>query len=130
MGRDLGTGMGKRVADRMGGHGKVRDASFEAVVNELASEIALAGLGALGIERWGRALVVDLTGGPLAHQAEMLAGLVGGAISAATGANASAVSVGDGRYFVGTQRSCDRLRDLITHGMAWSEAIARMQMGA
>jgi hypothetical protein len=129
LGRDIGAAMGQRVAQRLGGAEGVRSASLETVVNELAIEVALAGLGQLGIERWGRAMVVDLSGGPLAQQAEMLAGLVGGAISAATGSNASAVSVGDGRYFVGSQRACERLRGLITHGMAWGEAIARMQMG-
>ena len=129
LGRDVGTTMGRRVSQKLGGSSGVRGASLETVVSELAAEIALAGLGELELERWGRAMIIGLSGGPLAQQAEMLAGLIGGAVSAATSADAAAVSVGEGRYFVGSPRACERLRSLITHGTAWSEAIARMQRG-
>src|SRR5437867_7250118 len=95
MGRDVGVAMGENVAKRMGGSGGVRSSSTEEVVNALAVEIALAGLGEVSLERWGRAMVIGVSGGPLAKQTELLAGLVGGAISAATGSQASAVSIGD-----------------------------------
>ena len=130
MGRDVGMAMGQHVADRLGGAGSVRSAAIEQVVNALATEIALAGLGELSLERWGRAMVIGLSGGPLAKQTELLAGLVGGAITAATGREASAVSIGGGKYFVGGSRACERLRGLITSGTSFGEAIARMQGGA
>src|SRR5438046_2547918 len=91
MGRDIGVLMGQRMANRLGGASGVRAASTEDVVNALATEIALAGLGEVSLERWGRAMVIGLSGGPLAQQTELLGGLVGGAISAATGTQASAV---------------------------------------
>lgn len=130
MGRDLGAAMGARVAHAMGGAAGVRAAALETVVGALAVEVALAGLGELGLERWGRAMVITLSGGPLAKQAELLAGLVGGAIAAATGSTAAAAAMGDGRYFVGTQRACERLRSYVTAGTAFGDALARMQGAA
>lgn len=127
MGRDIGQQMGKHVADGLGGADGVRNASIEDVIGALATEIALAGLGEVALERWGRAMVIALSGGPLAHQTELLSGVLGGAIAAATNSNASAVSIGDGKYFVGSARSCDRLRAQITSGTTFGEAIARMQ---
>lgn len=129
MGRDVGLAMGKNVSKRLGGSGGVRSASTEEVVNAMATEIALAGLGELSLERWGRAMVIGLSGGPLAKQSELLAGLIGGAIEAATGSPASAVSIGDAKYFVGNARACERLRSYITSGTSFGEAIARMQGG-
>jgi hypothetical protein len=127
MGRDVGVVMGQRVASRLGGENGVRAASTEDVVNALATEIALAGLGEVSLERWGRAMVIGLSGGPLANQTELLGGLVGGAIGAATGTQASAVSIGNAKYFVGSTRACDKLRDLLTSGTTFGEAIARIQ---
>jgi hypothetical protein len=74
-------------------------------------------------------MVIGLSGGPLAKQAELLGGLIGGAIEAATGSPASGVSIGDGKYFVGSTRACERLRSYITSGTSFGEAIARMQGG-
>ena len=129
MGRDVGYVMGRMMAARLGGADEVRGASIEKVVTELATEVALLGLGLVHVERWGRALVIGVTGGPLAHQTELLAGLLGGAISAATGAQANAISLADSRYFIGNPRACDRLRGLLAGGMAWGDALAHLQSG-
>src|SRR5205085_12100324 len=52
-GRGFGTEIGRRVAARLG------DAvSVQAMVEHLGGELALAGFGSLGIEVWGRALVL------------------------------------------------------------------------
>lgn len=127
MGRDVGILMGQRMANRLGGASGVRSASTEDVVNAFAGEIALAGLGEVALERWGRAMVIALSGGPLSNQTELLGGLVGGAIGAATGTQASAVSIGHGKYFVGSARACEKLRDLLTSGTTFGDAVARMQ---
>ena len=129
MGRDVGYVMGRMIAARLGGSDEVRSAPIEKVVTELATEVAMLGLGLVHFERWGSALVVGISGGPLAKQTEMLAGLLGGAISSATGAHAAAISLPEGRYFVSNQRACDRMRSLLAGGMAWGDALAHLQQG-
>src|SRR5215469_14307836 len=54
LGRALGAAIGRRAASRM----DAKSASVEAFVTQLAGEAAIAGIGALSVERWGRALVV------------------------------------------------------------------------
>lgn len=129
IGRDLGYATGRALAARLGGADGVRSASMEKVVTELATEVALLGLGLVHFERWGRALVIGLTGGPLAGQTEMLAGLLGGALSGATGEQASALSLGDERYLIGSPRTCDRMRAWLGGGMSWGDALVRLQTG-
>lgn len=128
-GRELGYATGRTLAARLGGADGVRNASMENVVTELATEVALLGLGLVHFERWGRALVIGLTGGPLAGQTELLAGLLGGALSGATGAQASALSLGGERYLIGSPRTCERMRGFLSGGMAWGDALVRLQTG-
>jgi len=129
MGRDVGYVMGRMIAARLGGSDEVRSAPIEKVVTELATEVAMLGLGLVHFERWGRAAL-------LAAGAHWLlgfdcgpAGLLGGAISSATGAHAAAISLPEGRYFVSNQRACDRMRSLLAGGMAWGDALAHLQQG-
>src|SRR5262249_41242078 len=73
-GKALGRAMGLRVAKRLAplaeaddgvqGSG-ARAASLETMADHLGAELSLAGLGSLGLERWGRALVVVIDFCPL-----------------------------------------------------------------
>src|SRR5689334_6399623 len=58
LGAELGKACGTRVATRLGGDGGVRNAQLEVVVSHLAGELAIAGIGAVHLERWGRAMVI------------------------------------------------------------------------
>src|SRR5260370_41021410 len=60
--RSLGTSIGTRASMRIG---DVAGASVDAFVTQLAGEAALAGIGVLSIQRWGRALVVLIERSPL-----------------------------------------------------------------
>ncbi|MDP9148596.1 MAG: hypothetical protein M3O36_01440, partial [Myxococcota bacterium] len=62
LGLEMGSALGRRTASRMV---DAQGASVEAFVTELAGQAALCGLGVLGVERWGRALVVTLEKSPL-----------------------------------------------------------------
>src|SRR6185312_6690542 len=53
--RALGASIGRRAAVRIT---EPRSASIDAFVTQLAGEAALAGIGTLAVERWGRALIV------------------------------------------------------------------------
>jgi hypothetical protein len=129
MGRDVGRVVGARVADRLGGASGVRAASIEDVTTALATEVSLLGLGVVATERWGRALVFSVSGGGLPAQKELVAGILEGAVSAATGTQAACISLPEGRYFVGNARACDRLRNMLAGGATWGEAIGRLQVG-
>src|SRR5687767_663906 len=58
LGTELGRTCGARVAARLGGDSGVRNATLEVVVSHLAGELAVAGIGSVVIERWGRAMVL------------------------------------------------------------------------
>src|SRR5689334_11554679 len=60
--RTLGKRMGEDAMRSLGGD--VKTASPEAVVTHARGILALLGWGTLGMERWGRALVVALEGAP------------------------------------------------------------------
>src|SRR4051812_39599835 len=56
LGAAIGEPIGERIASRAGGTDALRAEPLEAIVDHLGGEFALAGLGALAAERWGRAL--------------------------------------------------------------------------
>jgi hypothetical protein len=62
LGKAWGMEAGQRLRARVGG--ELRQASLDQMVEELGGELALSGLGSLGIERWGRALVITVDGAP------------------------------------------------------------------
>jgi hypothetical protein len=126
LGRALGSAIGRRAAARMG---DPQRASIEDFVTQLAGETAIAGVGALSIERWGRALVVVVESSPLTGT--LLAPLVAGAVEAASGRTVSCTLLSrderSARVFVGGNRGVTRVREWIAAGVPWGEAIARVQ---
>jgi hypothetical protein len=127
----IGEVLGQRIAARLGSSDAVRSASLETFVNALAGELAVAGWGTVSLERWGRAMVLLVEHSPL-NEHRCLAALFEGALSAATGREARCASLGvakDGgvRILVGAQRAVVRVRDWLAHGVAWGDALARLQ---
>jgi hypothetical protein len=108
-----------------------QDAPVDAFVTQLAGEAALAGVGALSIERWGRALVVVVEGSTLVGT--LLAPLVAAAVEAASGRRvATTVLSRDARaarIFVGGEASVTRVRDWIASGMVWGQALTKLHGG-
>ncbi len=102
IGRAMGRAMGLRVAARLAplaeaegatqGGGGARAASIETMVDHLGAELSLAGLGSLGIERWGHALVMVIDHSPLERAATGCSRRsLGEAVGVATGRHVSAV---------------------------------------
>ncbi|MDP9033376.1 MAG: hypothetical protein M3O50_01095 [Myxococcota bacterium] len=125
LGLKMGSALGRRVALRMiDPHG----ASVEEFVTELAGQAALCGLGALSIERWGRALVVTLEQSPL--DGAIIGPLVAAAIEAAAGTRVwcAVLSVDDraSRIFVGSHSGVTRVREWLASGLAWGAVVARL----
>ena len=128
LGRALGTAIGRRAKARLG---DASSAPMEAFVTQLAGEVALAGVGVLGVERWGRALVMLVEGSPL--NGSLLAPLIGAAVEAASGRGVACTLLSRdehvARLFVGGDGGVGRVRDWIASGMPWADALARLQGG-
>jgi hypothetical protein len=139
-GRSIGEAMGRRVASRLSGAGPgagqndgsaVRGATLETVVEHLGGEIALAGLGSLGLERWGRAMVMLIDQSPLGIEGDtLLETMLEGAIETATGKKVRARCLArDGvraRFFIGSERATYRVRAWLMQGVSWGEVLARL----
>ena len=97
-------------------------------MTQLAGEAAVAGIGVVSIERWGRALVVLVEDSPLVGT--LLAPLVASAIESATGRRVSTTLLSRdehvARIFVGGERAVSRVRESIASGEAWSEALGTL----
>jgi hypothetical protein len=124
--RRLGTEAGRRVAERIDGA-----AGIEAVVEHLGGEIALMGMGSLGFERWGRALVATVHGSPFrADGDEILAGVLEGALQRAFGRSASVVPLGRDdtlvRLLIVSQSGAERVRGWLGSGISFSDVLARL----
>jgi hypothetical protein len=129
-GRSLGESMGRRAAARFEGDGLVA-APADVVLDHLGGELALAGLGSLGLERWGRALVLVIDRTPLdAGGDALLEGMLAAAIEAASGRRAHVIALGrEGgrtRFLVGGEAAAAKVRAWLSEGLSWGEALMRL----
>lgn len=133
----MGSALGKRVAVRLGREADadpavaVRAAGLDAIVNGLAGELALAGLGALSAERWGKALVLVLDQSPLGEDGDSFStGLLEGALKALTDAPARVVKLHrDGvrlRALVISGAAAGAVRDKLSRGESWGQVLAAL----
>ena len=89
-GRLVGTELGRRVADRL----SVESADTDSMVEHLGGEIALLGLGSLGLEHWGAALVFTISTTPFGPISDgWIAGVFEGALQRALGRQVNAVEL-------------------------------------
>jgi len=135
-GRNLGEAIGRRIARRLASGDQpaevsVREASVEVMVDQLGGELSLTGLGSLGLERWGRALVLVVDHCPLGRVGDsLLESILEGAVTVATGRPARVVGLGREevrtRFLVTGAGAVDRVRAWIGAGTSWGEVIARL----
>jgi hypothetical protein len=128
LGRALGAAIGRRAAASMG---DPQNASIDSFVSHLAGEAAIAGVGVLSVERWGRAVVVSIEDSPLVGT--LLAPLVGSALEVASGRRVwcTLLSRDDrsARVLVGSEQAVARVREWIASGVGWGEAVVRLHGG-
>jgi hypothetical protein len=133
IGSEVGRGCGGRVAGRLGGDANVRASELEVVVTHLAGELAIAGLGAVHLERWGRAMVLVVARPSVASDG-FVGAVLSGALAAATGREVAIAALGkDGdtsRYFVGAQPTVVKARSLVSQGKSWGEVLTILQKGS
>lgn len=111
------------------------DASPEAALSELAAAWALAGLGGLGMERWGRALVMTIDNVPLPRDTDdVLEGILEGALERATGRTVHVALLERHRnrlrFFVGNARAVENIRTFLARNIAWAEALSQLHSSA
>jgi len=111
------------------------DASPEAALSELAAAWALAGLGGLGLERWGRALVMTIENVPLPRDTDdLLEVILEGAMERATGRTVHVTQLERHRnrlrFFVGNARAVEKVRTLLSQNIAWAEALSQLHSKA
>jgi hypothetical protein len=127
-GRRLGTEAARRALESLQ---NIEQASPEAVLEHLGGQLALLGLGSLGIERWGRALIVTFEHSPVSQEGdELLASVIEGALQRATSRDLRALSLGrDDRFvrlLVLNPGAVDRVRGLLADGISWSDVLAKL----
>ncbi len=133
LGTDLGRACGARVAARLGGDSGVRNATLEVVISHLAGELAVAGIGSIEIERWGRAMLLVVKNASTSGDA-FLGAVLAGAVSAATSRDVATALVeknaGALRFFVGSRATADRVRGMAAKGTKLGDLMGSIQGGA
>lgn len=132
LGGHIGQACGARLAARLGGDGGVRATELEVVITHLAGELAIAGIGAVHIERWGRAMVAVVSNPGVADDG-FIGAVLAGALSAASGREVAAAGLGSeggkSRYFLGSASTSERVRILVGQGNGYAEVVAAIQGG-
>ncbi|MCU0691122.1 MAG: hypothetical protein MUF54_06960 [Polyangiaceae bacterium] len=134
--RRFGRAMGAQIAERMKQRlGTAPDAlaqvTIESFVEHLSGEFGLMGLGVVGIERWGRALVcvVDHPGLSPAFTASVLEG----ALDATSGrkvACAQLMTAGTRtRMVVTSEPMALRVAAWLAQGASWGEVLVKLHAG-
>ncbi len=80
--RSIGSELGRRIADRL--KDSTSEASVETWVEHLGGQLALVGLGELSVERWGKALVLRVSGAS-SEVHSLLPGVLASALQRALG---------------------------------------------
>jgi hypothetical protein len=125
-GRRLGTEIGRRVAARLG-----TGSSVASMVEHLGGDLALAGLGSLGAEVWGQALVFTVTGSPLGKDGDsLLSAILEGAVQRALARDAAVVPIERtderARLVVVSPTTAPRVRQWLAEGVSWGDALSRL----
>jgi len=127
--KGIGQAMGERLARELGGVEGVRKAALDAVINAIALEFSVAGLGAFGIERWGRAMVLVVEHAPRLGGA-FLVKVLEGTLEAATQTRVSCTLLAADpvqRILVASHSAIERVRGFIGEGVPWADALSRLQ---
>jgi hypothetical protein len=132
-GRRLGTECGRRVAERLA-EGAAQ-ATVENLLDHLGGEVALMGLGNLGVERWGKALVMTCEGAPGGSDGDVLLGAVlEGAMQRVFGRDTTAVKLQRDddlvRMLIVSSATAQSVSEALRSGTAWGQVVAELHQPA
>ncbi len=135
----IGEAIGRRVGVRLAGgsanrHDAARAARLEAVVTQLAGELAVLGFGSVSAERWGKALVLVVDQSPFGEGGDgLVAAILEAALHALVNRHARVVKLHrDGvraRFLAVSGAAADGVRDRLAGGESWAAVIAAMHRG-
>ncbi len=130
MGRALGLAVGRRIVVRFGGTESLRNSTLELVVDHLAGELSIAGLGAIRLERWGKAMVI-VVARPAVGSDELLGAAIAASLETSTGRELACVSLGRqddvARFFVGSPSTTVSVEAELAKGRHFGEVLAAIQ---
>ena len=136
MGHAIGEAMGRRVGVRLADgaasrEGAVGASKLEDVVSHLAGELAITGIGALSVERWGKALVLVVDQSPLGQDGDLLlAEILQAAMAALTGGPIRVIRLHrDGvraRFLSVAPAVAEAVRQRIDKGQVWGSLLAAL----
>lgn len=126
--RELGHVVGERVSST-----KRPDTSIDEGLAAIAEELGLVGIGAVSMEKWGRAVLFVVDDAPDLRD-DFFAALLEGTLSeVVTTHPVRARSLGRGggklRIFVGRPATAARLGRMLDEGVGWGDAIVRLHDG-
>ena len=132
-GRVFGETLGDRLAASLG-TGTFVDGTIDAAVHALAEELAVVGLGALSLERWGQALVLVIESAPSSDAQpamdDFVAAVLEGTLSRAARRDVHVRRLArDGavlRTIVGSAAALGRLGKWLDEGVPWGDALTRL----
>ena len=111
----------------------MRSAEVELVLSHLAGELAVAGVGSIHVERWGRAMIGVVVNPAVRHDA-FVGAVLAAALGAAAGRDVAAAPLGHeggaARYFLGSPKTTPRVIALVAAGKSYAEILAILQGGA
>jgi hypothetical protein len=127
-GRRLGTEAGRLMNDRLG---EAWQASLETVVEHLGGELSIMGLGSLGLERWGQALVLSFAHSPLGWAGDALLGSVlEGAMQRSFGRDVVAIKlIRDAetvRFLIAGHSGANKAFEWLAEGVPWADVLNRL----
>jgi hypothetical protein len=128
-GQQLGIELGRRLAERLGSG--IEQASVQSFVEQLGGELAMVGLGALGVERWGHALVITIDGAPSAKAAvALVSAIISGALQRALSRDVSVVELSQIdarlRLLVVSPKTAAKVENWLGSKVAWGEVLTRL----
>ncbi len=128
-GQQLGTEVGRRMVENLGSG--IDTASIEAFVEHLGGELALLGLGALSVERWGKALVLVVEGGPAGETGVALASaVISGALQRALSRDVAVVELMKSdstlRLLVVSKAAGDEVKQWLSEEVPWGSVLTRL----
>lgn len=135
-GRAMGEAIGHVASSRLANQAEMPhalvDASPALALSELSAAWALAGLGALDMERWGKALLLVVAASPLGEEGdELCETMLESALIAATDKPVRVAWIERkeslARFFVGSQAATEQMRTELERGTSWAEALRRLQ---
>ncbi len=129
LGNAIGLELGGRLRTRLAGIDGIRARTVEVMATELATELAVVGLGTLSLERWGRALVLVVDDAP-DESDELLAAVLGTTLAEASGSPLGARKLArEGRtlrLLVAGAPALARLETCLAEGVSWGDALTRL----